>query len=173
MILLLKFDNQNISVSTHLMHLWYKHLHGIWLHKTELCFPPASALKRCYTHALSFINDNILLSMYHQCKIILVCFGLFPCFSGLVYCLYNVKLYVTGFGKMCIQPLYFTHSILLIRRLIKTTRIGIQFWKYKGMVILQSLKVLHLYANPNSFYNSPKLKNWWLMVCTILHNRPK
>ena len=41
------------------------------------------------------------------------------------------------------------------------------FRNNKGIVVLQSLKVSHLYLIPNRFYNSPKLKNWMCELCTF------
>ena len=38
---------------------------------------------------------------------------------------------------------------------------------YKGMVVLQSLKVSHLFIFPNRFYETPKLKNWMCELCTF------
>ena len=41
---------------------------------------------------------------------------------------------------------------------------GLKLGNVKGIVVLQSLKVLHLSVIPYRFYGSPKLKKW---ICEL------
>ena len=40
-------------------------------------------------------------------------------------------------------------------------------WGDKEIMVLQSLKVLHLSVIPDRFYNSPNLKDWMCELCTL------
>ena len=54
--------SDQLCINIHVMHLWSKHLHGVWLHEAKLCFPPFNDLRDAiHTYDHSFINNNISL----------------------------------------------------------------------------------------------------------------
>ena len=78
---------------------------------------------------------------------------------------FKTAVYVTGFGKTCI-----VHTSDFARLEIHKNHREFRcetFRNDKWIVVLQSVKVLHLSIILNRFYESPKSKNWMCELCTF------